>query len=1094
MSVTYGFYNSINHDRKYDAVQFASIFDGIISDGVYENIKSSPNDPNSSPFKVKGNGYKNQVTVDVGRAWFYHTWTYNDAKIVVTLPDASIGKWRCDAIVIDIDSRQTVRENKIICVQGTKTTTTEPSSGLDAFVNVYKPDLINDGLHYQIPLYYIERRRIEDENQSPNIEDAYLKRCVGDGSLNCPYVGNMLGSIDIQAHLDHWESAWYEWFENQSTGFKKVNTDTFNAFVATMRQYYDDWRSGFETYNRQQRAVWGDWIATQEADFESWFERIQNILDDDTAGHLLMEIDRLAARVTPVECGGTGNAHGHIQSGYQTSTWFDSPMGEYATAEGMNAVASGKCAHAEGGGIYSTGFVEAHLEDNGRKIATDSTNPYYDYGHHMNCSISKTVSGSASQDVTWYHISGDTNNDLGYNYIISADDRTTWGSSESTEFLHGRMVSAYLYVELKDETTGEILKNDVLTDGDNVKYSEAYNNGVRTISSTGSRYVFGDSVYEEVDNNTTVGYDDNNNRIYQRYNYWYMDGDTPENSTVIFSLVPYLQLNDYKAYIGYTGGPNSQKMSIINGDDKNHGLLIKAGNTHTYSIKMYCSYTMESDCIDDGYYRKDVPNSVYTLNVQKGTERGVTELIDIETIKSIAVEWVDYNGICISRNIEIPIRTNQSSSSKDTDSYICCQSDNDEVIAVKLRYSYSKQKWTHLMIAPNMYASESYSGRFKNSYVVKISNHELPGYTMSKIVDGVEKGFEYYLKWIPAHNGLAATSPPTRAMGAYSHAEGYGTKAVGIGAHAEGYYDRLEQISPSASDSNNYPGAYGNGSHVEGVKTKAIGVGAHAEGQETVAAGNYSHAEGDNTNASNFAAHAEGKQTVAGPYAHAEGYKSNASGSYSHAEGQETIASADYSHAEGYKTEARANYSHVEGYQSCTYSSETHGDASYSHAGGLNGYAHLLGQFVHGNFGFGGTAKEFINTDGTVTFPDAVSAFNGGSFYFKNTESSSKSVSVNLIYNSDRGTGTPEGLRGTWLIIKRDVPVSGVSNAAGNAGIWLAMVKNTTGGILLHKIFESETTAAACTMASDGTSLRFTIKGSGSNNGLAAAVQIIRIM
>ena len=38
MSVTYGFYNSINGDRKYNALEMSSIFDGIIVDGVYMSI------------------------------------------------------------------------------------------------------------------------------------------------------------------------------------------------------------------------------------------------------------------------------------------------------------------------------------------------------------------------------------------------------------------------------------------------------------------------------------------------------------------------------------------------------------------------------------------------------------------------------------------------------------------------------------------------------------------------------------------------------------------------------------------------------------------------------------------------------------------------------------------------------------------------------------------------------------------------------------------------------------------------------------------------------------------------------------------------
>ena len=36
--LTYGFFNSKNNDRIYDATDFGSIFDGVINDGVYMGI------------------------------------------------------------------------------------------------------------------------------------------------------------------------------------------------------------------------------------------------------------------------------------------------------------------------------------------------------------------------------------------------------------------------------------------------------------------------------------------------------------------------------------------------------------------------------------------------------------------------------------------------------------------------------------------------------------------------------------------------------------------------------------------------------------------------------------------------------------------------------------------------------------------------------------------------------------------------------------------------------------------------------------------------------------------------------------------------
>ena len=79
MSITYGFYNSIDGDRKYDAAAMSAIFDGIINDGIYMSI--------GQRMIIKPNEGMT-VKVGTGRAWFNHTWTLNDAEIILTLANS----------------------------------------------------------------------------------------------------------------------------------------------------------------------------------------------------------------------------------------------------------------------------------------------------------------------------------------------------------------------------------------------------------------------------------------------------------------------------------------------------------------------------------------------------------------------------------------------------------------------------------------------------------------------------------------------------------------------------------------------------------------------------------------------------------------------------------------------------------------------------------------------------------------------------------------------------------------------------------------------------------------------------------------------
>ena len=64
MAVTYGFYDSLNHDRLYNAQQMSAIFDGIINDGVFMSVGNQFH-------TVAGTGM--QVIVKSGRAWFDST-------------------------------------------------------------------------------------------------------------------------------------------------------------------------------------------------------------------------------------------------------------------------------------------------------------------------------------------------------------------------------------------------------------------------------------------------------------------------------------------------------------------------------------------------------------------------------------------------------------------------------------------------------------------------------------------------------------------------------------------------------------------------------------------------------------------------------------------------------------------------------------------------------------------------------------------------------------------------------------------------------------------------------------------------------------
>jgi hypothetical protein len=159
MAIKYGFYNSISGDRTYNATDFGSIFDGIIRDGVFESVYDR--------FEITiGSGLS--VNVGKGKAWFNDTWLESDSVYPVTFTEAELLLNRIDAIVLEFNASEAVRENTIKVIQG------NPSS------SPVNPTLTRTGLINQYPLCYV------------NIPPKATSLVAGDidiriGTIDCPY-------------------------------------------------------------------------------------------------------------------------------------------------------------------------------------------------------------------------------------------------------------------------------------------------------------------------------------------------------------------------------------------------------------------------------------------------------------------------------------------------------------------------------------------------------------------------------------------------------------------------------------------------------------------------------------------------------------------------------------------------------------------------------------------------------------------------------------------------------------------------------------------------------------------------------------------
>ena len=256
MSVSSGFFNSLNGDRKYNAAQMSAIFDGLIIDGVFASIGTA--------FAVKAAGGLT-VNVGVGKAWFDHTWTVNDSILPMTAPEAEVLLDRIDAVVLEVNGMESVRENTIKFVKG------NPSSAPS------RPTLTNEGNVHQYPLCYIYRKY-----GTAVINQADITPMVGTEST--PFVTGILQTISLDELLGKWQ--------DELDRFTDARSKEVDDWIAQEESDFTAWFNKMKADLQQEQTVLDQWIASEQADFLAWYNQMKDQLSGDVAGNLQLEIDK----------------------------------------------------------------------------------------------------------------------------------------------------------------------------------------------------------------------------------------------------------------------------------------------------------------------------------------------------------------------------------------------------------------------------------------------------------------------------------------------------------------------------------------------------------------------------------------------------------------------------------------------------------------------------------------------------------------------------------------------------------------------------------------------------------------------------------
>lgn len=209
MAVTYGFFNAIqqndgSYDRTYNADQMSTYFEGLVGDGVYENIGDAMQVVASSGM---------QVQVKSGRMLIESRWLKNDAAYPIMINSAHVTLNRYTAIVARLDL--TSRTITLVAKDGENAS--DPA----------KPEMINSQTMKEMCLAYVYVARGATAISQSNIVD-----CRADSNV-CGWVTGIIQQVDTSKLYLQWQTA-YEEFYKQMQEWKQQQEDSFDKWFSTL--------------------------------------------------------------------------------------------------------------------------------------------------------------------------------------------------------------------------------------------------------------------------------------------------------------------------------------------------------------------------------------------------------------------------------------------------------------------------------------------------------------------------------------------------------------------------------------------------------------------------------------------------------------------------------------------------------------------------------------------------------------------------------------------------------------------------------------------------------------------------------------------
>lgn len=203
MAVRYGYFNSVDGDRKYNAEDMTMYFKGLVSDGIYQTI--------GNMFAVTATSGLT-VSIGTGRALVNMHWIEYDTPFTITFDAASVSSDTYQLIVLRCNLADNVRSVGVF----TKTSS-------DGTISLTNNDTVTE--------LCIARVRIRANASSISQSDIRDYR----GSSYCPWITGLIKQVDVS----QLNAQFYKYYEEQ--------TAELEAYMAQQKASFDSWLSSLQS-------------------------------------------------------------------------------------------------------------------------------------------------------------------------------------------------------------------------------------------------------------------------------------------------------------------------------------------------------------------------------------------------------------------------------------------------------------------------------------------------------------------------------------------------------------------------------------------------------------------------------------------------------------------------------------------------------------------------------------------------------------------------------------------------------------------------------------------------------------------------------